>query len=846
MSEPADGTRDPTPADTQQPMFAAGDTVPGLSSWTLDRKLGAGGFGEVWLVKHEWKDERRAVRGTTRRTTAEPRSAAESQPTTRSGPSASVSASPPRGNLRWAVPQRAVMPYTVRTKQRGSPVFELMKCVVEGIVAKGAGGLLAEVPGGKFAQHVGEYALKRWREKHAQKKLEDAVKESIGKKADEAIAEARKAVEEAAPQLTGRNKERAVQYVAAIPEAARRTLKSKADPTGTSLPFGYTINEPDDVAKILPPQLPRFIPGEWVPGRQDNWRLERRIGGGGFGEVWLARSEWGDERRAVKFCTDPSARTKLVTHEKSVVAGVMKHARHPNIVPLRECNLSDAIPWLMYEYVEGGTLADAIPSWQALAPVERLTRAVAVLHAIASAVAHCHAADPAIVHRDLKPANVLMAGDVPRVIDFGIGGAVVDYLITEERTRGYETVAGRLPSMLSGSYSLLYSSPQQRAGEKPDPRDDVHALGVIAYQMLIGRVDAEVKGNWSKKLQTDGVPEALIDLIGASASDEADDRPNDAREWEAAIEPLLRVSALAAAPAPRPRVPRPAKPAPSDSTKPAVRAPGEIVVEFPLPNGLKMAFCWIPPGECQLGSPKAERDAVLKAIGQTEEPDWLVDERESQRGVYRSKGFWMGKYTVTQAEWHALTGELPSYFQASGGGAAQVKGLNTTNFPVEQVSWDEICGQGGFLEKLNAVGGMEKVFGKTGAFALPHEDEWEYACRGGLGNSQPFYFGKELNGTEANIDGNYPFGTTVTGQYLKRTCAVNDGKYRQHPWGLIHMHGNVFEWCNNLYGQTSTRVLRGGSWINIGHNCRAAYRFRYAPVSQYDVIGFRVFLSLDL
>jgi len=57
-------------------------------------------------------------------------------------------------------------------------MFEFMKCVAEGIVAKGAGGLLMEVPGGKFAHDVGAYALKRWREKHAQKKLEAAVKET--------------------------------------------------------------------------------------------------------------------------------------------------------------------------------------------------------------------------------------------------------------------------------------------------------------------------------------------------------------------------------------------------------------------------------------------------------------------------------------------------------------------------------------------------------------------------------------------------------------------------------------------------------------------------------------------
>ena len=424
-------------------------------------------------------------------------------------------------------------------------MFEFMKCVAEGIAANGVKGLLEFVPGGKYVHDIGAYAIKRYRDKKAQKKLEDAVKESIEAKADAALAAAVWAVQEGAPLLQGREKELAVQYIAAIPEAARQSLKRKDDPTGSSLPFGYTIHEPGDVVKLLPQHPPRFVPGEWVPGREDNWRLHRKLGGGGFGEVWLARHHFktSEKPRAVKFCTDPNARTKLVTHEKNLIVQVMQGAGdHPNIVPLLECYLSGETPWLMYEYVEGGTLADAIPEWQKLAPAERLRRVVAALHAVAGAVGHCHAMTPAVVHRDLKPANILMERGVPRVTDFGIGGTAVDYLLAEERAHGYESAVGRLPSLLSGSYSLLYSSPQQRNGERPDPRDDVHALGVLAYQMLVGRVDAEVKGNWQKRLASDGVPEALIGLIGSSASDEAGDRPKDAGEWAAALAALLQKS----------------------------------------------------------------------------------------------------------------------------------------------------------------------------------------------------------------------------------------------------------------------------------------------------------------
>jgi formylglycine-generating enzyme required for sulfatase activity len=209
-----------------------------------------------------------------------------------------------------------------------------------------------------------------------------------------------------------------------------------------------------------------------------------------------------------------------------------------------------------------------------------------------------------------------------------------------------------------------------------------------------------------------------------------------------------------------------------------------------IPGGLEMVFCWIPPGTCQLGSPKAERDCLDPGGIK----DFIAHEGEDHRGVYTTTGFWLGKYPVTQAEWRAVTDESPSYFQAGAGGADAVKGLDTTQFPVENVSWD-MCQE--FLKRMNREAGV--------VFGLPHEDQWEYACRGGRGNRQPFYWGCELNGTQANVNGNYPypFGTAAKGPHLKRPCPVdftNGGRYPAHPWGLLHMHGNV-------QGYRTTQVL---------------------------------------
>ncbi|MBA4063814.1 MAG: formylglycine-generating enzyme family protein [Isosphaera sp.] len=263
---------------------------------------------------------------------------------------------------------------------------------------------------------------------------------------------------------------------------------------------------------------------------------------------------------------------------------------------------------------------------------------------------------------------------------------------------------------------------------------------------------------------------------------------------------------------------------------------------FEIADGVKMVFCWIPPGEAQLGSPKAERDAVLKRLSDAKEPDWLAAEAEDKRGKYTARGFWLGKYEVTQAEWAAVTGKNPSYFDGKQDNKA--KGLDAARFPVEQVSWNDCQG---FLTKVNGRAGAAKVFGGAGTFALPHEDEWEYAARGGKGNKQAFYWGDRLNGTEANCNGNYPYGTDTKGRYLERPCQVEDtngGKYERHPWGLQHMIGNIWEWCENEYSK-DRRVLRGGSWGTGGVDCRTAFRHWTPPVTAYDFIGLRVCFRPD-
>jgi formylglycine-generating enzyme required for sulfatase activity len=258
-------------------------------------------------------------------------------------------------------------------------------------------------------------------------------------------------------------------------------------------------------------------------------------------------------------------------------------------------------------------------------------------------------------------------------------------------------------------------------------------------------------------------------------------------------------------------------------------------------EGVKMVFCWVPAGTAQLGSPKAERDQVLRGFpegGAT----WLAAEAEEVRGKYTTKGFWLAKYPVTQEQWKAVMGDNPSHFDGKRDNKA--KGLDTSRFPVEMVSWDD-CQK--FVEKVNKrLAG--KGLGGKGKVTLPHEDEWEYACRGGKGNKRPFYWGDSLNGKEANCCGDSdPYGTKTKGPNLERTTTV--GSYEKaapHPWGLCDMAGNVWQWCENLHQKDSTRrVFRGGSWSSQATSCRAASRASRLPGSREKDNGLRLAFRLD-
>ena len=237
-------------------------------------------------------------------------------------------------------------------------------------------------------------------------------------------------------------------------------------------------------------------------------------------------------------------------------------------------------------------------------------------------------------------------------------------------------------------------------------------------------------------------------------------------------------------------------------------------------NSIGMKLALIPAGKFIMGSPKDEKDR------------WYDEE---QHEVSITKPFYLGVYVVTQAEYEKVMGNNPSYFSPKGGGKDKVKDMDTGQFPVETVSWDDAVA---FCKKLSELP-EEKKAGRV--YRLPTEAEWEYACR--AGTKTAFHYGNSLSSKQANFNGNLPYGGADKGPYLERTAKV--GSYAANAFGLYDMHGNVWEWCQDWYDenyyknspredppgptQASYRVVRGGCWIAHGGYCRSANRNGFEP-----------------
>jgi uncharacterized protein (TIGR02996 family) len=248
-------------------------------------------------------------------------------------------------------------------------------------------------------------------------------------------------------------------------------------------------------------------------------------------------------------------------------------------------------------------------------------------------------------------------------------------------------------------------------------------------------------------------------------------------------------------------------------------------------NSIGMRLALIPPGHFRMGSPKGEKNR---------------QRNETAHSVTITRAFYLGVFPVTQGQYRSVISTNPSHFRRNGPGKNRVKGISRerlARFPVEMVTWGDAQT---FLERLQS---RESDAGLR--YRLPTEAEWEYACRGGSASTGPFCYGDSLSPLQANFNGDFPYGSASAG--INRQCPSEVGSFLPNAFGLYDMHGNVWEWCHDWYGEYASGpaidprgptsgsdwVVRGAAWFDYAQHCRSAYRVGCSEIRTYHV-GFRI------
>ena len=643
-------------------------------------------------------------------------------------------------------------------------------------------------------------------------------------------------------------------YLSALPVTVRQILRRPSDPDGRTVPDGLVLYKPEEFGVFLPPRAPRFRPGDKPPGL-DNWTLTELRGLGQNSEVW--RGEDADQPDlspvALKFVIDAESRDR-VKASTALFTQVFDLNELTGVLPLRSVYLETDPPCLEAPFVSGYDLAGLMFDWKWRYDSAKPEAALKLVRRLASIVAK--AQEKGIVHRDLKPSNVLLhptdGGKFTMwVTDFG-WGQIESVRALELAKGGPRGEQQRLAQR--GAATSLYACPQQVKKEPAAPTDDVHAIGMIWYQLL--RRDptaaAPFGAEWIDDLKPVGFTDSQARVLQACLSTRADKRPKSAA---ALAEQLAAVTVAPADPA-GPAGPDGSKLISLKSQSSVHHAPltsrgksynadaaassaaalltaaggGPITAGGPgssasggpvrlVKNSIGMTFVRVPAGTFRMGD-----DASGRSL------EGPVHEVKITRPVYVSV------VPVTQAQYEAVKGKNPSKFNRHHGGGPE--------YPVEHLTWDQAFR---FCDRLARMPD-EQVHRRS--YRLPTEAEWEYACR--AGTTTDYACGDKLTGRDAL------FATSGHKHSGKWTCPV--AQFPGNAFGLHDMHGNVQEWVNDWFDEYyyfdsppadpqgpkagQLRVVRGGCYGMLPIDCRSAARRGHAPDSASETIGFRVVMDV--
>jgi formylglycine-generating enzyme required for sulfatase activity len=255
-------------------------------------------------------------------------------------------------------------------------------------------------------------------------------------------------------------------------------------------------------------------------------------------------------------------------------------------------------------------------------------------------------------------------------------------------------------------------------------------------------------------------------------------------------------------------------------------------------NGLKMKLVWCPPGFVTMEQVEIVEEPVTTEDEDEAAPKTRRVEKITPVKVLLTRGYWLGQYEATQSEWKEVMKTEPW------------KGQRLTkegaDFPATYVSWNDAVD---FCRKMTEQERQAGCLSNDWEYTLPTEAQWERACR--ARTETRFSFGDD----ESKL-GDYAWFSDNALNAGER-YAHRVGQKKANPWGLYDMHGNVWEWCRDIYAEklpggrdpevkpnekteASSRVYRGGGWSVDAASCRSGYRDGYQPVDRLVSLGFRV------
>ena len=665
--------------------------------------------------------------------------------------------------------------------------------------------------------------------------------------------------------------------------------------------------------------------------RLNQYKIDRVLGSGGFGITYKANHLSLKQRVVIKTINDTLHRDPEYNsyvdrfRKEAQILAKLGEIRHPHIVrvsdlfeaPMQERSWWQALwgvrvpqlPCLVMDFIDGKNLFEWVQEnrsplgeQEALKYIQQAGEALHLVHRAG------------LVHRDAHPGNIMICNGNAILIDFGLAGSIIPTVSSSkiggnpafappDQWRGNRdpnvdvyTLAASLYYALTTHTPDPFTPPQSHNPQISDrtnqaivaalslqaskrPASIPHwfrllglGLSPAARQPLPDLSEPPGKTAKTKKAEpispatTRSIPWISIGLLALLAlilgfynpfegilTGDADPPVEEADPTESPSPEAREIPDPVIPPPPNPTLPPPfflgIRVEPYAYTTASVSATGEVSgynaereryreTALNLPSGAEPLYMVaIEGGTFLMGSPESEADR-----GSDESPQHKVT----------VPSFLMGQYEVTQAQWFAVMG---SDYNVNGW-QERWRSLDNRfkgdNLPIVYASWDDAQE---FVRRLS------QQTGKT--YRLPTEAEWEYAARSGT--ETPFSYGDTITPKVVNYNGNVPYSNVPNGEYRSVTIAVNS--LYPNPWGLYHIHGNVWELVQDQYHDsynnkpsnlldngsipwiTSTDVsksgkfaIRGGSWFFNAWNNRSANRVRLNRDDRSDFLGFRVVL----